>query len=490
MSLDILICIVPKIIPRAPTVGPAVLKSHLQEAGFTAEVVDLNISLYREAEKKGDAELFYEHDIVFKERDYDKLDETFGQTYEKYKYVFDRWINLFKAKKPKYIGLSLLTYMSSATALKLSSLIRKEMPTTKIIWGGAEVSRSRGRYVKELGLLDYYISGDAEESLVSLLQGNTYAPGINENGPTQLADLDVVLTPNYDDINWNNYSSIDKQGFKNPVYVTGSRGCVKRCDFCNVFEMWPKYTFRSGEKIAEEMIALNKKYNRQTFVFTDSLINGSLKSFRNLLTILADYNSKRKPEDMIRWHSQWIVRDKKHSPEKDFELMKLSGCIGLDLGIESFSERIRYEMGKKFTQDDMWWCFEMLHKFGIQYTLMGFVGYPTETDEDHFITIDSIEKFNELGYTYIGNRKVVHWSFSNVLMMDETTPLWPKYKDKLDYMHNEFDWKYKNNTLDVRLDRLLEVNTLIEKYFGQKQTWMVKKKIQDIQRSKKVQKNA
>lgn len=486
--MDIIICIVPKILPRAPTVGPAVLKSHLENAGFVAEVMDLNIDLYKEAEKKGDIDLFFDRDLVFKERDIKKLDQTFGQTYEKYKYVFDKWIEIFKEKNPKFIGLSLLTYMSSAVALKLSLLIRQHLPKTIIIWGGAEVSQYRGRYVKELGLLDYYISGDAEESLVELLNGNPYAPGINENGPAQLKNLDSVLIPNYDDINWNDYPYIDDQSFKNSVYVTGSRGCVKRCDFCNVFEMWPKYTFRSGEKIAEEIITLKKKYNRQTFIFTDSLINGSLKSFRRLLNILADYNANQDKNNKISWHSQWIVRDKKHSPASDFELMKLSGCQGLEIGIESFSEKIRYDMGKKFSQEDMWWCFEMLNKYEIQYTVLAFVGYPTETEKDHKITKKVLKQFHKKKYTWIGNRKVVHFSFANILMLDDTQPLWQKVVNDLDYYHNEFDWKYKDNTLDTRLKRLLEVNTLIEKYFGQKQTWMVKKKIQDILQSKKVQK--
>ena len=43
---DIIICIVPKINPDAPTVGPAVLKSHLMDAGFSCEVMDLNVQLY------------------------------------------------------------------------------------------------------------------------------------------------------------------------------------------------------------------------------------------------------------------------------------------------------------------------------------------------------------------------------------------------------------------------------------------------------------
>ena len=43
--IDMLLCIIPKINPDAPTVGPAVLKATLQKAGYSCTVLDLNIDL-------------------------------------------------------------------------------------------------------------------------------------------------------------------------------------------------------------------------------------------------------------------------------------------------------------------------------------------------------------------------------------------------------------------------------------------------------------
>ena len=47
MSVDIILCVMPKVEPDAPTAGVGVLKAHLTEAGITSEVVDLNIQLFR-----------------------------------------------------------------------------------------------------------------------------------------------------------------------------------------------------------------------------------------------------------------------------------------------------------------------------------------------------------------------------------------------------------------------------------------------------------
>lgn len=481
-QLDMLICIIPKILPDAPTVGPAVLKAHIEDAGFTCEVMDLNIKLYNEFVKHGDEQQFFDQDAVFKCREMERVDEVFGETYKKYKYVFDGWMETFKQKNPRFIGMSLLTNMSTAVAITLSRLVREEMPNTKIVWGGAEVKRGRTLPFYEAGLIDHFIGGDGELPVVDLLKGNVDRDGIDNNPPFQMLKLDDVMIPNYDDIDWNEYPQLDQP---QPAYITGSRGCVKRCDFCNVYEIWPKYVFRSGESIASEIITVKKKYNRTTFKFTDSLINGSMKAFRQMLQILADYNNKcTNDEDKIRWHSQWIVRNLKQSPEEDYKLAKESGCFGLDVGVESFSEKIRFELGKKFTDEDMWHCFEMLQKYKIHHTLLMFVGHPFETDEDHQITKKTIKALSEKGYaTKRDGKKLMYISIANTCMLDESQPLWHKVKDELEYWHNDWNWKFRDNTLDIRLDRLLEANRYLEKYCDQKKSWMVRKKIEMIKRS-------
>lgn len=481
--LDMLICVVPKIFPDAPTVGPAVLKAHLIDAGFSCEILDLNVKLYNEFVKHGDKDQFFENDSAFRCRDVDSIDKIFGENYEKYKYIFDGWIDSFKEKNPRWIGLSLLSVMSTAVAIKLSQLIRIHLPDTKIVWGGAEITRGRTRQYFEHGLIDHWISGDGEIPIINLLNGDYENNGIDDRPPFQMIKLNDVMVPNYDDIEWNEYPHIDQP---QPAYITGSRGCVKRCDFCNVYEIWPKYVFRSGESIANEIITVKKKYNRTTFKFTDSLINGSMKAFRQMLQILADYNNScTKEEDKIQWHSQWIVRNLRQSPEEDYKLAKESGCYGLDVGIESFSENVRFELGKKFTDEDMWHCFEMLNKYKIRHTLLMFVGHPFETDADHQITLDTIRKLYKVEYATAkhDNKKLMYVSMANTMMLGDDTPVWNKVKDELEYWHNEWNWKFRDNTLDVRLKRLEEANDLLSDLAGQERTWMVKKKIKMIKRS-------
>lgn len=467
-NLDILICIVPKINPDAPTVGPAILKAHLINEGFSCEVVDLNIKLYNALKSIDKHDYYYfKNDRFFSSLHHDVVDgkfefsNEFKEFYKETMHVFTGWVELFKLKNPKWIGLSILSEYSQTVAIMLSCLIRKHLPNTKIVWGGAQVEYGIDKF-KDIGLMDHYICGDGEMAIVELLKGNVTAPGIDTVVPTQVLDLSKIQIPNYDDIDWSEYHML---GYDSPVYITGSRGCVKKCTFCNVDKIWPEYRFKSGKQVAAEIIAIRQKYNRRYFKFTDSLINGSMKAFRELLHELKEY---RKTDPDFSWSSQWIVRSMAQSPEADYQLMAESGCHELDIGIESFTQHIRYHMGKKFTDEDMWWCFKMLQKYKIRHTLLMITGYPTETDDDHQHTLDTINQLYNIGYAESKNEfgdRLLYLSFGNIMMLSDAHPIYDIIKNDLtDFSNTDaFHWTYKDNTLPIRIARFNEIQELIMK---------------------------
>lgn len=485
---DIVICIVPKIDPYAPTVGPAALKAHLKAEGYSCTVLDHNIRLYNYLETKQlGHHYYYEDDAGFAswiDTDF-QIGENFDQLYDVIKDELDRWIQELKDINPTWIGLSMLSRFSCAVGIKMCQLIREHIPAAKIVIGGAAIRDWNIMWV-ERGWTDYYIFGDSERAIIELLAGNVTYPGINSATPVQIENLDELLVPDYSDTDWTDYKA---DHTVNPVFVTASRGCVKRCDFCDVAAIWPTYKFRSGAHVTNEILELSRLYKRQTIKFTDSLINGSMRAFREILANLAEHNKNLMSGDdnEIRWQSQWIMRPKSQSPESDFALIKASGCIELDIGVESFSQHVRYDMGKKFTDEDMWWCFEMLDKYEIPYQMLMIVGYPTETEEDHQHTLRTVKRMDELGYVAkpgVRNRPAGGWfSFGNTLLLSEGLPIWEKYKDKLEYHHNEHDWKFNDNDLATRLRRYIEVNELVNKLTNQEMTWFLEKSKRDYEQA-------
>jgi anaerobic magnesium-protoporphyrin IX monomethyl ester cyclase len=460
---DIVICILPKIDPDAPTVGPAILKSHLESEGFSTTVLDFNIELYRYLERFNKHNHYYFDDDFLFSSDTELVNDEFHSFFATYSRIFYKWIAVLRRINPKYIGLSLLSRYSQSVAIKLSELIRRYLPDTIIVWGGAQVANGTS-VIKENNLCDYYILGDGEFTIVELLKQNYTAPGINSETFAQVDDFDTVMMPNYDDIKWDLYQDLNEH---KPVYITGSRGCVKRCTFCSVPYLWPEYKFRSGKSIANEIIHIKQKYDRKTFKFTDSLINGSMKSFRDLLDTLIEY---RATDDDWHWISQWIIRSPRQSPEEDYKKMKASGCIMLDVGVESFSQSVRWHLGKKFTDEEMWFCFDMLKKYQIQYTMLLITGYPTETKEDHLHTLAVIERLFAEGYARDpeSGMKLITFNFTPMLLGD---PLLDMIEKGLEYFNNERDWKYKENDTASRIRNYKEVLSLVETLHNEKSSW-------------------
>lgn len=457
-KLDILICILPKLEPKAPTVGPNLLKSHLREAGYSCHVHDLNIELYRALETNNEHETYYKFDDHVFAGTPDRVSEDFATLMSRYQSLVDRWIEYWRSKSPTYIGLSVFSSFSQQMALYLSQIIRDRMPGTKVVWGGTFVTWAEPH--KESGLIDHYIYGDAEDSVVALLDGNLTAPGIDSIKTNQY-EMNKMLVPDYSDIKWEQYEPKGNMS----VYLTASRGCVRKCTFCNVRRQWPNFSFRSGENVAKELIAIRKDYSCKSFFFTDSLINGSLKAFRDMMKHLAEY---RKVDRGWSWLSQFIARPKSMSPESDFALMKESGCSWLDIGVESFSEEVRYHMGKKFSNDDLLYTLDMMRKYGIGGTLMGFIGYPTETEEDHQITLNMLRKLHAEGYFSIEDEsKIIKPGFIGTMLLDPTQPLFDMIKPELKWS-SMIDWEYRGNTLEVRTRRLMEYHELVEELIGDK----------------------
>lgn len=465
--LDILLCVMPLVEVDAPTAGPGVLKAHLLQEGYNAEVIDLNIKLYRGLEKKGTAQkYYYEDSVFFSNQPSGPLNQEYEDFYLENKEIFLEWIEIFKQKNPKWIGMSLLSAFSLGTSIKLAQLIREHMPSVKIVWGGTNVQHEGFFSPVQTGLIDYFIKGDAERSLIELLKGNVKYKGINKIDIfDELIPFDLSLPPNYDDINWDEYQKI---WANKPAYVTASRGCVRRCTFCNDYKIWPTYRFKSAKNIAEQIDILKEKYGRNTFLFTDSLLNGSIKNFRETLIELKKVKEKHHPK-IFNWSSHMIVRPKHQMPEDDYKLMAESGCEEAVIGVESFSENVRYHMGKKFTNEDIWFTFEMLDKYNIRNQILILVGYATETEEDHQENLRAIDKVYELGYGHTRSKmygdRLLRWTFGNSLLLNEKHNLFDMIKDDPSWeWTSAMDWKYKDNNMSTRLRRWKESIARVQYY--------------------------
>tara|TARA_S200002703_G_C3765788_1_gene235731 strand:+ start:97 stop:1206 length:1110 start_codon:yes stop_codon:yes gene_type:complete len=322
------------------------------------------------------------------------------------------------------------------------------------------------KLIKE-NLIDAYIKGDGDISLVELLKDNLEYAGINGNPYTGINNLNEIPMPDWSDVIDLPYRYHDKK----ILPITGSRGCVRHCSFCDIHEFWAKFRFRSGENIANEMIQNYKDHNIKDFYFMDSLINGSMKAYRELCKTLVEYYEKNNlPERFFRWGGQFIIRSKKQMTPEDFDMAARSGCDNLCWGVESGSESVRNHMQKGFSNDDLNYCMEQISRVKMRCYFFIIVGYPTETDQDFKDTMDMFTRYQK--YAIEGTLYGVN--LGALASLDDGTPLYKKQKEldivpiiPTEHAHG-LNWQSKKNpvTIEERILRriLLQEHCMKLKY--------------------------
>lgn len=440
--IDLVIISVPGVVSRLPPAAPALLKASVESAGFSCRTIDYSTRLYQEDVDIDALETYFSTG----------LNTECKPIAEK---IIETWVKDLLSFNPGYIGISVFTYQNRIATELFCQAIRK-VSNAKIVLGGQGLSDGGiegacgfGKKMTDKNLADFYIRSEGEVSLVELLKNNTTYPGINSNSFKQIDDLDSLPFPNYDDY------EIDQ--YKSPILpITGSRGCVRSCSFCDIHEHW-KYRYRSGQSMANEIIYLNQRYSVNNFNFTDSLINGNLREFKKFTKILLEYNNDR--TEKITWTSQFIVRSCKEVNEDYWKNIAQSGGQNLAIGVETGSDTVRNHMNKKFSNQDLDYTMEMLEKYNITCTFLMVVGYPTETDSDFEDTLNMFVKYKNLA-----PHVIVNVNIGSTLAILPGTPLHKQAGE----LHIELD-KYENNwvaldNIDLTLEKRMHRRAQLKKH--------------------------
>ena len=430
---DLLIVTAPVTDTAYPLQAPAVIKSAVIKHGFTAHTYDINYNFFKEKDEN--------HDFLKNYFSFGTLDEKakFVIVQEYVDNVCKKVIDMFE---PRYIAVSIFTYQCQTFAKMFAQSIKKLNKNIRIIFGGQglttqgiESKITWAEDFKKLGFLDHYIISEGENAIVNLLQEGK-GKGIDNLDWMQETDLDKFAYPDYKDYNLDDYDS-------QTLMITGSRGCVRKCSFCDIHKHWKKFVFRSGQSIADEMIYQSEKYKKYRFHFTDSLINGSMKAYRDFITIMAKHNENA--VNKIRWRGQFIVRGKKSMTANDWKLTKLSGAEDFAIGVESGSENVRDHMKKQFSDNDLDEFMYFLNLHDIKSTFLIIIGYPTETWEDFLQTLKMFKKYRKY------KNVIQNIQLGSTLGILPGTPLADEYKDDIEMNNGENFWIYsKNPKLDFK----------------------------------------
>lgn len=410
----VFIAMMPYLRPDAPPLSLAILKGVFSTYGVQCKTYDLNLEVLNFFTKY-EIQLLEKFcsDGVWKNKNIvKKIRKFFRHSIKKYIMPF----------KPTIVGASLFSFFMQRPTELFCLELKNLLPEVSIFLGGSGVTKflrnkSYDDWSKKIikqGLVDHVIIGEGEQAVIDFLKNKNQGIRI----VPQIKDLAAFSSiPDFNDIEISKYQNTVAFTSEKTIPITGSRGCVRKCSFCNVDALWPKFVFKPAKQIVNEMETFMSKHKIKNFKFTDSLINGSNKQWRELnLEII-----KRKLN--LNYSGQFIAKPIGQTTEEDYDLAKEAGCKKLWIGIESGSESVRNHMRKKFDNHSLYTMIENLSKRKIKQEWMLITGYPTETDKDFQQTLDLIKKFKKY-------KDLISLSFVSFVLLPDSPIVWDdKYND-------------------------------------------------------------
>lgn len=449
-------------VPRQDVIRPpgilAILGACCEQVNADYDVFDLNLHMYK---------TLCEDQVDQLNTDFTYNNFETEQNQSLYTQVCQGLVNKIAEYQPDFVAISVFTKESVLATKHVLDVLDQQLnrKNYKIVIGGLGVSdivshitgpSTFGNWSLENNLVEYCITGEGEFAFPALLEGNLTHPGINGIPNIQITDLDTVPTPSYKRVNPADYFYSDSP----EILVTGSKGCVRNCSFCDIGYYWKRYVFRSGDKIADDMYKIYKDTGVNKFNFSDSLINGSLKSFRQLNKRLIELRAQD-PNFQPQYNGQFICRPIGQMKEQDYIDMKLAGAETLIVGIEHFSKPVRTHMRKHFDNSAIDWHFEKCAELGIRNVLLIISGYITETLDDHKLNIEYLHRYRRYALT-----RIISTISINIggLTIDHTSPLYLQKEELgIHLAENDFDGTQWTSTINPdltpteRLRRAVEI---------------------------------
>lgn len=311
---------------------------------------------------------------------------------------------------PDLIGISCWT-INRGAVWRLAKRLKDICPNVPLIIGGQHPTYYPAHVFAKTHATAVVL-GEGEETFSELLHALKHGdnlenvPGLALRGANNevimtpprpiIADLDAIPFPDYEA--YDEFDFADYAGsplLRGPVAaVISSRGCIYNCSYCSSVRFWgSKWRFRSAENVLGELKQLVEIHKVKSIFFFDdnfmvrssrveAICHGIINLGLNIQWACASHVKMVKNVDLLL-------------------LMKKSGCVSIDFGVESGSAKILENINKNQTPEDIARAFELVRKAGIigrAYLMIGNQGEDETTVDE---TISMISKIGEYK-TYIG----------------------------------------------------------------------------------------
>ena len=369
------------------TAGIGTLSASLKQEGIEVKLFDT--TFYKTRDKTGDEVRAYT--LQVKKTDFKELGilPEEGDVVEDFRKEVESY-------RPDLIGLSCIEVTYSLGIELLEAVRHTKIPT---VVGGVYATFSPDIVIKE-NCVDMVCIGEGEMALVELCKRMRAGEDVTHVQNVWVKQNDMLYknplrrTMDMRELPFQDWGVYDRRRFWKPmggkISVTGTfemnRGCPYSCSFCVNSGLNKLYKglggyYREQEipRLIEEMQEKKEKYHLQfVYLVAESFLTTSRKRI--------DEFARLYPRVGLPF---WIEARPESITKEYVELLASVGCEGISVGIESGNYELRKNvLGRDITNERVIHAFELLEGSRIRVSGNNIIGFPTETREKIFDTIE------------------------------------------------------------------------------------------------------
>jgi len=478
--MKIALCLCPQWSLTTPSFALGSLSQVLESQGHSVEQIDLNLltAIYVGDERHKYWRLSNKESPIYDGK-------VFQANFVDITKRFDKFWNVWIDKMSKFDIVCFTTYSSNITTTDyIARKLKQKNPNIQIWYGGPYCWYAKsGGLVSTKDDIEMYREfvdvgcglNEGEVIIKDLI--NQYSLNKNYNGvtgiwtwdkmkpsfasvlpkgrsgrnpvyggrPMQLVNMNNLEVPTWDKKTLKLYEQINSEEyFMLPIQT--ARGCTFKCTFCSETRL---YRYKSAKKVRDDIVKLYNEYGYTDFWFVDSLVNGSMKQFEELIDLLNELPFK------INWGGYGRTSTKMN--DNLMKRAKSSGMNWLEVGVENGIPKILGLMEKGQTPDIIKDVLKHAHNNGVKLAANWIPAYARENSMDFLQNLiflyDTRNYFDNKSESEDEHKRFV----SRVKMMvpvevHEGTPM-SVYKSHYSISDDRFvgDWvsnDYRNNVLN------------------------------------------
>ena len=311
---------------------------------------------------------------------------------------FNEYVRSFS---PDLIAFSLTEDMYPNALTLLRAIDAKDRPP--VVAGGVFPTFAPELALrKSEGLIDYVLIGEGENSLpelcrrlesgqdVSALEGiwSLREDGALHSSPLPtLMDVDAVPLPDYDFFPESRYYRPMQGKLWRMFPIETHRGCPYTCAYCNspaqnkIYNLAQQKFFRKKkmERVREEISHCLERYKADSFYFwADTFLAWSDREFDEFCDMYAEFKLPF-----------WIQTRPETVTEHRFRRLKEVGLLRVAFGVEHGNTEFRVKtLSRKIDNDTIVNNLNILYSLGIPFSVNNIMGFPRETRELAFDTVE------------------------------------------------------------------------------------------------------